>query len=177
MDCDQINTKLNFFCPFCSTGCNSTCDIFDQPVRSTKFYQLLVIYDSFCSWMATNLIHNCNFDHNPKGWKWEPRHLKCQNSTILTFYPDLANFTHLNSDFFKSGFAQSSIRKNFSKIWNNEHTQKSHKVSKRNQNSMENQIFWTTLWENVRISKFLLLRCRGCQYTNFWVMIKITIMY
>ena len=100
------------------TVCFSTCDTFDQPVRSTKFHQLLVIYDSFCSWMATNLIHNCNFDDNSKGWQWEPLYLRCQNSTILTFYPDYdyANLTHLNSDFFKSGFAQSSIRRIFQRF-------------------------------------------------------------
>ena len=51
-----------------TTVCFSTCDTFDQPVRSTKFHQLLVIYDSFCSWKVTNLIHNCNFDDNPKDY-------------------------------------------------------------------------------------------------------------
>ena len=32
-----------------NTVCFSTCDIFDLPVRRTKFHQILVIYDSFCS--------------------------------------------------------------------------------------------------------------------------------
>ena len=162
---------------FSYTVCFSTCDTFDKPVRSTKFHQLLVIYDSFFSWKVTNLIHKCNFDHNWKGWQWEHQHLRCQNSTILTFYPDLANLTHLNSDFFfKSGIAQSSIRRIFQsfEIMN---TQKSHKLSKRNQNSMENHFFGLKLWTYVRISKFLLLRCRGCQDIIFWVIIKITIMY
>ena len=94
------NISWTFY--FLNTVCFSTCDTFDQPVRTTKFHQLLVIYDSFCSWMATNLIHNCNFDHNSEGWQWEPLHLRCQNSTILTFYPDLANLRHLNSDFFSN---------------------------------------------------------------------------
>ena len=78
--------------------------------------------------------------------------------------------------FFKSGIAQSSIRRIFPsfEIMN---TQKSHKLSKRNQNSMENQFFGSMLQKNDRFSKFLLLRCRGCQDILLWVMIKITIMY
>ena len=132
-----------------------------------------MIYDSFCSWKVTNLIQNFNFDHNSKGWEWEPLHLICQNSTILTFYPNSANLTHLNSDFFlKSGITQSSIRRIF-QSFEMMNTQKSHKLSKRNQNSMENQFFGSMLWKNVRISKFWHLRCRGCQDIIFWVMIKL----
>ena len=74
--------------------------------------------------------------------------------------------------FFKSGIAQSSIRRIFQsfEIMN---TQKSHKLSKRNKNSMENQFFGSMLWKNVRISKFWHLRCRGCQAIIFWGMIKL----
>ena len=119
-----ILSKLDFV-PLITTVCFSTCDTFDQPVRSAQFHQLLVIYDSFCSWMATNLIHNCNFDHNSEGWQWEPLHLRCQNSTILTFYPDLANLRHLNSDFFQIRHCSVINKENFSKLWNDEHTKKS----------------------------------------------------
>ena len=65
---NKVPYKGIFFSVFSvlSTGCSEVCDIFDQPVRCTKFHELLVIYESFCSWMAKNLIHNCNFDHNPK---------------------------------------------------------------------------------------------------------------
>ena len=106
------------------TGCSEVCDIFDQPVRSTKFHQLLVIYDSFCSWKVTNLIQNFNSNHNPKGWLWELLNHRCQNPAILTFYPDLANLTHLNSDFFQVRHCSVINKENFSKIWNNEHTKK-----------------------------------------------------
>ena len=132
--------------PTYCTVCFSTCDTFDQPIRSTKFHQLLVIYDSFCSWMATNLIHNCNFDHNSEGWQWEPLHLRCQNSTILTFYPDLANLRHLNSDFFQIRHCSVINEENF-ESFEMMNTQKSHKLSKRNQNSMENQFFWVNALE------------------------------
>ena len=74
--------------------------------------------------------------------------------------------------FFKSGIAQSSIRRIF-QSFEMMNTQKSHKLSKRNQNSMENQFFGSMLWKNVRISKFWHLRCRGCQDIIFWVMIKL----
>ena len=117
--------RMPHLCNMSNTVCFSTCDTFDQPVRSTKFHQLLVIYDSFCSWMATNLIHNCNFDHNSEGWQWEPLHLRCQNSTILTFYHDLANLRHLNSYFFQIRHCSVINKENFSKLWNDEHTKKS----------------------------------------------------
>ena len=74
--------------------------------------------------------------------------------------------------FFKSGIAQSSIRRIF-QSFEMMNTQKSHKLSKRNQNSMENQFFGSMLWKNVRISKFWHLRCRGCQDIIFWVMIQL----
>ena len=56
---------------------------------STKFHQLLVICDSFCSWMATNLIHNCNLIMTQKIMSWQPLHLRCQNLEILTFFQSI----------------------------------------------------------------------------------------
>ena len=72
-----------------TTLCFSTCNIFYQTVRSTKFHQLLVICDSFCSWMATNLIHNCNLIMTQKIMSWQPLHLRCQNLEILTFFQSI----------------------------------------------------------------------------------------
>ena len=44
--------------------------------------------------------------------------------------------------FFKSGFAQSSIRRNFSKIWNNEHTKKVINSPKETKTQWKTKFFW-----------------------------------
>ena len=39
----------------------------------------LILCDSFCSWMVTNLIHNCNFDHDLKHCVLTALHLRSKN--------------------------------------------------------------------------------------------------
>ena len=60
-----LNLLILSIRPSINTGCNKPCDFFFLSFRETKSHQILVIKDSFCSWVTTILLHKCNFSHSP----------------------------------------------------------------------------------------------------------------